>query len=194
MAFLSGPQYQALIWIHIMTRPSLSQVTTTAGSIRDVYRVSVGIRTIRVEGTKFLINSVPFYFKGFGKHEDSDVSANFSLILFRASGRSGRSFTARDSWIKEMNCVKRQTDRQTDRQTNGQTVRKWTTLYPICLLIGWKVLPLCFHTLRPGIIEIESNNKTTTDQSLQPLSLDDQSPHNQNWPIETTTRGILNTI
>ena len=29
------------------------------------------MRTVRVEGTSFLINGKPFYFKGFGKHEDS---------------------------------------------------------------------------------------------------------------------------
>lgn len=37
----------------------------------DVYEVSFGIRTVKVEGDKFLINGKPFYFKGFGKHEDS---------------------------------------------------------------------------------------------------------------------------
>lgn len=37
----------------------------------DVYEQPFGVRTVRVEGTKFLINGRPFYFKGFGKHEDS---------------------------------------------------------------------------------------------------------------------------
>lgn len=37
----------------------------------DLYEVSFGIRTVKVEGDKFLINGKPFYFKGFGKHEDS---------------------------------------------------------------------------------------------------------------------------
>jgi beta-glucuronidase len=37
----------------------------------DVYELPYGIRTVRVEGTKFLINEKPFYFKGYGKHEDS---------------------------------------------------------------------------------------------------------------------------
>ncbi|MET0780295.1 MAG: beta-glucuronidase [Microbacterium sp.] len=37
----------------------------------DVYELSVGIRSVRVEGAKFLINGEPFYFRGFGKHEDS---------------------------------------------------------------------------------------------------------------------------
>ncbi|MEV8357848.1 beta-glucuronidase [Microbacterium sp. NPDC076895] len=41
------------------------------GNLADVYELPVGIRSIRVEGTRFLINGEPFYFRGFGKHEDS---------------------------------------------------------------------------------------------------------------------------
>lgn len=37
----------------------------------DRYEETFGIRTVKVEGTQFLINGEPFYFKGFGKHEDS---------------------------------------------------------------------------------------------------------------------------
>ena len=37
----------------------------------DVYELPYGVRTVRVEGTKFLINEKPFYFKGYGKHEDT---------------------------------------------------------------------------------------------------------------------------
>lgn len=37
----------------------------------DVYEQAFGVRTVKVEGDKFLINGRPFYFKGFGKHEDS---------------------------------------------------------------------------------------------------------------------------
>ncbi|HBG28571.1 MAG: beta-glucuronidase [Planctomycetes bacterium GWF2_41_51] len=43
------------------------------GSLIDVYRLPVGIRTIKVTDKQFLINGKPFYFKGFGKHEDSDI-------------------------------------------------------------------------------------------------------------------------
>ena len=37
----------------------------------DEYTLPYGIRTVRIEGTKFLINEKPFYFKGYGKHEDT---------------------------------------------------------------------------------------------------------------------------
>ena len=41
--------------------------------LEDVYYLPVGIRTVKVDETSFLINKKPFYFKGFGKHEDADV-------------------------------------------------------------------------------------------------------------------------
>ena len=40
---------------------------------KDTYTKKVGIRTVGVRGNRFLINGRPFYFKGFGKHEDSAV-------------------------------------------------------------------------------------------------------------------------
>jgi beta-glucuronidase len=39
----------------------------------DRYTLPVGIRTVRVDGTRFLINGEPFYFRGFGMHEDLPV-------------------------------------------------------------------------------------------------------------------------
>ena len=39
----------------------------------DAYTLAVGVRTVEVDGTRFLINGEPFAFKGFGKHEDSAV-------------------------------------------------------------------------------------------------------------------------
>ena len=41
----------------------------TAGE--DVYTLPYGVRSVRVDGVKFLINEKPFYFKGYGKHEDT---------------------------------------------------------------------------------------------------------------------------
>src|SRR5689334_13865796 len=39
----------------------------------DVYYQKIGIRTVNATQTSFLINGQKFYFKGFGKHEDSVV-------------------------------------------------------------------------------------------------------------------------
>lgn len=39
--------------------------------IIDTYAERFGIRSVKVDKGKFLINGEPFYFKGFGKHEDS---------------------------------------------------------------------------------------------------------------------------
>jgi beta-glucuronidase len=39
----------------------------------DSYLQAVGVRTVRVDGARFLINGEPFYFKGFGKHEDIEI-------------------------------------------------------------------------------------------------------------------------
>ncbi len=39
----------------------------------DEYSLNVGVRTVKVDGAKFLINNEPFYFTGFGMHEDHVV-------------------------------------------------------------------------------------------------------------------------
>lgn len=39
----------------------------------DSYTEEFGIRTIEVTNKQFKINGKPFYFKGFGRHEDSDI-------------------------------------------------------------------------------------------------------------------------
>ena len=39
----------------------------------DCYYQKFGVREVKTEGDKFLINGRPFYFKGFGKHEDSEI-------------------------------------------------------------------------------------------------------------------------
>lgn len=58
----------AILWEPYPGEPYLYQAKVTYGE--DEYIEKFGIRTISVEGTKFLINGKPFYFKGFGKHED----------------------------------------------------------------------------------------------------------------------------
>ncbi|KAJ8275799.1 hypothetical protein COCON_G00075510 [Conger conger] len=53
------------------------EVHVTAGSgstqYEDFYALPVGIRTVQVTNTQFLINNKPFYFHGVNKHEDADV-------------------------------------------------------------------------------------------------------------------------
>jgi beta-glucuronidase len=41
------------------------------GELVDSYTLPVGVRTVEVRGTQFLINGEPFRFTGFGKHEDA---------------------------------------------------------------------------------------------------------------------------
>ena len=48
----------------------------------DLYILEFGIRTVEVRGIEFLINNKPFYFKGFGKHEDSAIHGRgFDFVL-----------------------------------------------------------------------------------------------------------------
>jgi beta-glucuronidase len=50
------------------------RVDLVAGAeVRDSYTLPVGVRTVEVRGTRFLINGEPFRFTGFGKHEDAAV-------------------------------------------------------------------------------------------------------------------------
>ncbi len=60
---------EAKLWWPWPGVPYLYQAVVRYGE--DRYGQTFGIRTVKVEGTKFLINGKPFYFKGFGKHEDS---------------------------------------------------------------------------------------------------------------------------
>lgn len=47
---------------------------TAVGPVSDFYTLPVGIRTVAVTESQFLINGKPFYFRGVNKHEDADVS------------------------------------------------------------------------------------------------------------------------
>lgn len=57
------------LWWPWPGEPYLYTAVVTCGE--DCYEQTFGVRTVKVEGTRFLINGKPFYFKGFGKHEDS---------------------------------------------------------------------------------------------------------------------------
>lgn len=43
------------------------------GNLVDSYQLNVGVRTVKVAGNQFLVNNEPFYFTGFGMHEDHVV-------------------------------------------------------------------------------------------------------------------------
>lgn len=58
----------ATLWEPYPGTPYLYTACVSFGC--DYYEQTFGIRTVEVRGTQFLINGKPFYFKGFGKHED----------------------------------------------------------------------------------------------------------------------------
>lgn len=39
----------------------------------DVYRLKIGVRTLKWDNKQFYINGKPVYFRGFGRHEDADI-------------------------------------------------------------------------------------------------------------------------
>jgi beta-glucuronidase len=49
------------------------EVLSPRGELVDVYPQQFGVRTVAVDGQRFLINGEPFHFTGFGKHEDFAV-------------------------------------------------------------------------------------------------------------------------
>nr|XP_020023199.1 beta-glucuronidase-like [Castor canadensis] len=57
---------------------------TAHGPLSDFYTLPVGIRTVAVTKSQFLINGQPFYFHGVNKHEDSDIRGkgfDWSLLV-----------------------------------------------------------------------------------------------------------------
>uniref|UniRef100_A0A673GVQ6 Beta-glucuronidase n=1 Tax=Sinocyclocheilus rhinocerous TaxID=307959 RepID=A0A673GVQ6_9TELE len=52
---------------------SMEVSATAEDGQTDVYTLAVGIRTVKVTSTQFLINNKPFYFHGVNKHEDADI-------------------------------------------------------------------------------------------------------------------------
>ncbi|GAB4098053.1 beta-glucuronidase [Sinomonas halotolerans] len=48
----------------------VAEVLDADGAVVDSYSQPFGVRTVEVRGTEFLINGEPFYFTGFGMHED----------------------------------------------------------------------------------------------------------------------------
>nr|QIM55348.1 beta-D-glucuronidase [Chaetomium globosum] len=49
------------------------EIVADGDEVLDSYDVPVGIRSVKISGNRFLVNGEPFYFTGFGKHEDSPI-------------------------------------------------------------------------------------------------------------------------
>ena len=87
-----------------------AQLLSPAGEVVDSYHRAVGFRSVAVSGTQLLVNGEPFYFKGFGKHEDIAVLGkghndaylvhDFALLdwIGANSFRTSHYRTARTSW------------------------------------------------------------------------------------------------
>ena len=56
-----GHMYTLKVWIHSLLLGS------------DVYQQPFGVRTVTWNTSHLMINNKPFYFRGFGKHEDSNI-------------------------------------------------------------------------------------------------------------------------
>jgi beta-glucuronidase len=70
--FLDVPE--AAFWSQ--SNPNLYNLTVEYlrdGEVCDSYRLKIGIRTIKVDGDRLLLNGQPVYLKGFGRHEDFPV-------------------------------------------------------------------------------------------------------------------------
>jgi beta-glucuronidase len=79
----TGPAGRLLVPDAVLWRPGAAYLydltvelidpSSADEEVVDSYLLPVGIRTLEVRGHEFLINGEPFYFTGFGKHEDSAV-------------------------------------------------------------------------------------------------------------------------
>ncbi|XP_072034978.1 beta-glucuronidase-like isoform X2 [Amphiura filiformis] len=49
------------------------KVNVSSSGVHDIYRLPVGIRTVKTTDKQFLINGQPFYLHGVNKHEDADI-------------------------------------------------------------------------------------------------------------------------
>ena len=75
--FMDVPQPN-LWWPYTMSENygylyTFKATVSNAGGVSDVYREKIGIRTVDWDTDSFSINHRPFYFRGFGRHEDTIV-------------------------------------------------------------------------------------------------------------------------
>ncbi|MGY3565530.1 beta-glucuronidase [Sinomonas sp. RB5] len=67
-----GRGYLYRLVVEVLAHDGGSGAGAAAGgpAVHDSYTQTFGVRTVEVRGTDFLINGEPFYFTGFGMHED----------------------------------------------------------------------------------------------------------------------------
>ncbi|ETN65250.1 hypothetical protein AND_002985 [Anopheles darlingi] len=70
--YLMHPE-PAYLYTMEITLATIAPVGDANPTVLDIYRMKVGIRTLEWNATSFLINGKPIYFRGFGRHEDSDI-------------------------------------------------------------------------------------------------------------------------
>uniref|UniRef100_A0A2K6GWS6 Glucuronidase beta n=1 Tax=Propithecus coquereli TaxID=379532 RepID=A0A2K6GWS6_PROCO len=97
---IGSAHYYAIVWVngvhvaeheggHLPFEADISKLVkltaqTAAGPASDFYTLPVGIRTVAVTESQFLINGKPFYFHGVNKHEDADIRGkgfDWSLLM-----------------------------------------------------------------------------------------------------------------
>ncbi|KAL1374926.1 hypothetical protein pipiens_004787, partial [Culex pipiens pipiens] len=71
--YLMHEEYGYMYSMEVTLEGKSNEASEPVGEIFDVYRMKVGVRTLEWNNTSFLINGQPIYFRGFGRHEDSDI-------------------------------------------------------------------------------------------------------------------------
>ncbi|TTG47527.1 Beta-glucuronidase [Bagarius yarrelli] len=61
------------LWWPYLMHQNPGYLYSMESGVVDYYMLPVGIRTVMVTSTQFLINNKPFYFHGVNKHEDADI-------------------------------------------------------------------------------------------------------------------------
>ena len=79
--------------------------------------LQVGLRTVQVTSSAFLINGEPFYFRGVNKHEDSDIRGKgLDLALI------AKDFNLLN-WMN-VNAVRGERERERERERETQKYEK----------------------------------------------------------------------
>jgi beta-galactosidase/beta-glucuronidase len=67
------------IYDHVLI--NYTQVQVNEVEPVDIYRLTIGFRDVRIDENHILINGRPFYCRGFGMHEDSEVGDRLTISV-----------------------------------------------------------------------------------------------------------------